>query len=334
MAIKPFKFRYVNEITGAFVLLGVVVLIMAVYLMGRSKNWFIRHERFSILLPETGSMGLRPGGDVRILQTSVGTVEDISLPDPNGRMRAQVSVRSDFAGLVRGGSRATVRSTVIGDPYIEITKGAGEKLEPGSVIEAQADRSPADVLQETIEEIRKEIVPAVREAGDAFKEYGDLAADLRKPESELQQAFKKMNNVAGAVERGEGLAGKILTDPQMAAEVQATLPKVNRILDETEAVVKNVNKTTGAISGHTEKTLQEIQALLDDIRKTTATLPKTADAVSSTAETLPGLVLQMQETMRQLQKLVEQMQRSWLLGGGGGAPPDAGRRIRPEDIGS
>ena len=50
-----FKFRRVNEITGAFVLVVMAVLIAAVVWTGRSQRWFRSNVTLRIVLPEAGA---------------------------------------------------------------------------------------------------------------------------------------------------------------------------------------------------------------------------------------------------------------------------------------
>ena len=50
-----FKFKRVNEITGAFVLIVIVLLIAIVIWTGHSQRWFKSNVTLGIALPETGA---------------------------------------------------------------------------------------------------------------------------------------------------------------------------------------------------------------------------------------------------------------------------------------
>src|ERR1051325_359002 len=92
--LSRFKFRRVNEITGTFVLIIVVVLIAAVVWTGRSQRWFRSNVTLRIILPEAGAAGIRQGSEVYFLGTLVGSVYDV-LVDKAGRMEARTSIRRD-----------------------------------------------------------------------------------------------------------------------------------------------------------------------------------------------------------------------------------------------
>lgn len=335
---KPFRFRHVNEITGAFVLGVVALLLLGVVGTGFSQRWFTQTTEFTVLLP-TGARGLRPGAEVRMLGTVVGTVQEIWVDKAERTMKARVSVRSDFAEMfVKEDSQALLRTPFgIGETYVEIASGSpGAKPMPAQhAMEARAEGAPTESLEKTIAQIRDEVVPGIQEARAGVKEFTALAAELRRPESNLQQSFARLNRIFGDVEKGEGLAGKVLSDPQMAADVQKTMTGLNESLTEAQAVLQDLRKTTNTVASQSQQSLEQFQTILQDIQKTTAGLPQTVKSINQTTEAMPAMVLQMQETMRQIQRLVEGAQRSWLLRGtieresGGGN----GVRIRPEDVG-
>lgn len=333
---KPFRFRHVNVITGAFVLGVVALLVLGVVGTGFSQRWFTRTSEFTVLLP-TGAQGLRPGAEVQMLGTVVGRVEDIWVDKAERRMKARVSVRSDFAEMfVKTDSQALLRWPFgIGDAYVEIRGGSpgAERLPTQVALEATAEGAPTESLEKTIVQIRDEVVPGIQEARRGVQEYTALAAELRRPDSNLQQAFASLNRIFADVEKGEGLAGKVLSDPEMAAEVQKTMAGLNASLAEAHVVLQDLRKTTNTVAGQSQQSLEQFQAILQDIQRTTAAMPQTVKSINQTTEAMPAMVLQMQETLRQIQRLVEGAQRSWLLRGTIEREGTGGVRIRPEDVG-
>src|SRR5678815_2523240 len=163
---KPFRFRYVNQITGAFVLAVVVLLVLGVVGTGFSQRWFTRTTEFTMLLP-TGAQGLRPGAEVQMLGTVVGRVQDIWVDKVERRMKARVSVRSDFAEMfVKKDSVALLRRPFgIGDTYVEIRGGSAqaERMPPQYAMEATAEGAPTESLEKTIAQVRDELVPGIQE---------------------------------------------------------------------------------------------------------------------------------------------------------------------------
>lgn len=352
---KPFKFRHVNEVAGGFVLAGGALLVGAVVLMGVGQGWFVPKAHYWIVLPPEGAEGLKAGADVSVQGNVAGTVRRTGRDKGRGQTWAEIVIDRDFSDDIGVRSEATIRRTLgFGDAYLEIrdprSKVTGERLPRGEplppddpnvrTIQAGSEKPPTamveaavDDVRKTVADVRKEVIPALQEGQAAFGEYRQFAAELRRPGGSFQQALGHVNSVAEKVERGDGLAGKLLTDPQMAADAQRTLANVNKSLAELQAAVEDVHKTTAAVSGQTDETLRRTRAILTDIEKTTATLPETTKSINRTAEALPGLVLQLQETLRQVQRTVEGLQRSFLVRGSV-APDETPGRIRPEDVGA
>jgi len=273
MATKPFKFRYVNEITGVFVLLIVALLIAGVILAGRAQGWFEAHSRLTLLFPEEGSLGVQEGTRIFILQTPVGAV-DRMIVQADGRMEAQARIKGDFYHwFVRQDSRAVVKKAfgVAGETYVEITRGRGAPLpREGAKLTCINDVELIQLAQNILKQV-----------SGATVEYTRLAADLRNPDGPLMQLLGHLNQLAAGLEKGEGPAGLLLRDPATAKQISASLAEVRRILA--------------------------------DVRQATDQLPAMAKTVGGEVRDASGLVLQTQSAIREAEKLIAGIERNWLV---------------------
>ena len=306
---KPFQNRRANEVVGVFVLLTLGIVMAAVFLGPQTRRMLTPTRKLTVRLPAEGSLGLRKGADVLILGSVVGSVDNISVSDA-GEMEAEVSIRGNFIRFVRSDSLAFIRKPLgIGDASIEITRGKGAVLPPsGAIIRSSADKAPTQMLEETLAEIRTEVVPAVHELRTAVNEYTRLAADLRGQQPGLSEAIGHFNHVAANVEGGKGVVGMMLSDPAPAATLRELLPKVNEGVDD-------------------------VRVAITDLRKFAATLPELSRSTRTSLDQAPGLLLQIDETFRQIQRLVEGMQHNWLLGGSMDQSVPA-TKISPDRVGT
>ena len=287
---KPFKFRYVNEIVGVFVILVVLALIAGVILAGHAQRWFEPVHRLTLQFPSEGSFGLKKGAEVQILGATVGVVEEIRVNE-DGSMEGGITIRGDFIRFVRADSRAIARKkfAVAGDSYIEITRGVGEELpEEGATMICEKDTEITETVEQVVQQVREVTLPAIEQVRLAIEEYTKLAADLRNPEGNLQQLLAHLNQIMLGLEKGEGTAGQILRDPSMANELRQITVKIN-------------------------ESLAEVRSILEDVKQTTAKMPQTAESVSEEVDNLPGLVLQTQKTLMETERLIEGIQRHWLM---------------------
>src|SRR3712207_3417708 len=104
MANKPFKFRFANELAGGFILLALLVVVLAVAASGRVRALFTRTTTVTLTLPAEGSLALREGAEVNMLGTPIGNVRSIDPPGDDGRMKARITIKTDFLKFIRQNS--------------------------------------------------------------------------------------------------------------------------------------------------------------------------------------------------------------------------------------
>jgi len=292
---ERFKFRRVNEITGTFVLLVVVVLIAAIVWTGHSQLWFKSRVSLQIVLPETGAAGIRQGSEVYFLGTLVGSVSIVEV-DERGRMLARTRIRHDFFRFVRADSSAVIKKKfgVAGDSFFEISRGIGAPL-PEKDASIICNEQFQSALESAIEDIRRETLLVLKKTGTGLDTWTALGAGLGETRKRLDEISVHMDNLMAGLEAGKGTAGRLMTDPTLADEAQTLLARA----DETMAAFKGV--------------ITNLDIAVSNVRKGTVRLPEIDDAVADTAKNLPALVRQMQASMREMERLMEAMQRHWLI---------------------
>lgn len=292
-----FPFRQVNELTGVLVLAVLVLVVLGVMVSAHSQRWFTRKYAFDVRLPEQGALGLRPGADVIVLGVSVGVVGDISVAD-DGRMKAHVKIRRDFARFLRVDSTASIKKVfgVAGDSYLEITRGSGAPLPAHQPeIACLVSEDSLNRMEEMLADLHAELVPVVAKAGDGVVEWTKLGGDLRTNSQQLQALVARLDRLAAGVEQGRGTVGQLLTGTSLADQAEALLARANEAVGGLQNLETNLN----------------IAAI--NVREGTARLPEITGAVANEAKDLPGLVAQTQVCMRELERLIEALQRNWLV---------------------
>jgi phospholipid/cholesterol/gamma-HCH transport system substrate-binding protein len=296
---QHFKFEHVNEITGVFVLLVVLVLIGAIVWMAYSQSWFRRTAPLEIVLPPEGAAGIQEGSDVYFLGTYVGKVTDV-LVTPDGRMIAETRVRSDFFRFLRAGSFAGVKRKLglAGDAYFDITRGTGPPLPwRGASIPC---KSLPPTIETAIDEIRRAVLPVLekvnagvetwtalgRKLSTGAEAWTVLGAHLDESRTRLDQLFARLDTLVAGVEQGQGTAGKLLTDPTVANDVKSVLDKGNASMDQ-------------------------VQGILKDAQSASAHLATLSETLAREAKELPGLVAQAQQTLYELERLIQGIERVW-----------------------
>jgi phospholipid/cholesterol/gamma-HCH transport system substrate-binding protein len=351
---KPFRFRHVRAITGLFVLAAFAAIAATFLYASRAQEWFAPRRELTIILPRAGSMGLRPGADVQVLGTSVGSVRSLDLqlypkgnPASERRFVARVLIKDEFFAFIRTDSTVSIAKTlgIAGDALILITGGSlnaanTELPREDPLLEASADTGASEMAQDILAQIRDRVLPLIDKTSVTMDELRATIARINDPNEDLQKTLRALRQVAENIEQGKGLAGRLVSDEQLAKDLEAALPRLSTLLDQLRAVLANVERTTADLPAITatvkdqaaslpdliaqaKSTLARTDALLADLKRTTATLPQTSDRVAEASALLPALVIQTQATLTEVERLVTQVQRSWLLGGAPPAPNPA-----------
>lgn len=261
--MQQFKFRYVNQIVGTFVILVVIALLAGIFLAGQAQQWFVTTHRYNLEFPPEGSLGIQENSQVVILGAVVGSVEKISV-DPDGEITGRIAVKGDFYRFIREDSKAIVKKkfVVAGDSFIEITRGTGRLLEAEASLACEKDTEITEYLEIALENFQEALLPVADQA---------------------QELLGNLNLIAAGLAEGEGAAGAVLRDPELAARIKETVAR-----------------------------LEEISR---DAARAVSSLPPMAETMAEEVEDIPGLVVQSREMLRESQRLVEALQNHWLIRG-------------------
>lgn len=184
MMDKTFKFRFVNEITGVFVLLAIAVLVAGIFLAGRAQGLFEpKFKLHTVFQAEEGTYGLRKGSEVRSGETVAGSVIRIN-PTTNGTIEATFELKANFHDFVRTNSVAVVKKTLIvaGDAYVNISIGNRQfpLMPDGSTIACTPDKDIAKQAELILEELHAKLLPTVDKVNAVLDELPALTVQARK----------------------------------------------------------------------------------------------------------------------------------------------------------
>lgn len=287
---QSFKFRYVNELVGGFVLAAVILAVMLVVLAGRAQGWFIGTAELYTEFSAEGAFGLKEGSEVEILETLVGSVIRIE-PTEEGMIRGVMKIRRDFLPYVRSDSIALVKKKlgVGGDAYVVISQGRGDPLPPDQLfVPSQRDDDILEALQGNIEEVKAAILPTINQLRILLRESTELVVDVKDEEGPLMQTLSGLGLLVQRAGEGEGALGKLLADPETA-----------KAIDEVTAQI--------------QQALSRINGILENVEEASRQLPPIMNQAESQVEELPELLQQGRDTLAEAEQLLSGLQRHWLL---------------------
>jgi phospholipid/cholesterol/gamma-HCH transport system substrate-binding protein len=228
---KAFKFRYASELAGFFVLMALGLLVAGVFVTGRSQGWFER--RFALRArvdSEEGIFGLEQGAEVRVRNTVAGKVATIR-PTEDGGLEATFVIMERFRSFVRTDSVARIKRkfAVAGDAFVEVSPGKGPMVEDGDVLQCVKDEEIMETAQVMLQDLQSRLFPLL---------------------DEVNAILKRANRITEGLEAGQGLAGAVLRDDEMAGEVKTLLENTNGLLRDSRGAIRETTRLVRGVQRH------------------------------------------------------------------------------------
>lgn len=250
-----------------------------------------RKVRLTATFEQVG--GLKDHDSVMYRGTKVGAVERVTVASSNLVVEANI----DEGVVLRAGYRISVRNlSMLGGNYLLLEEGDGEPLHiPGSVFRGE---TPTDWMSDV-----SRIARRLRELTEHL-ELGGIVTNL-------EAASASARAIAARVERGEGLAGKLMaSDDALYEDIRATAANAREIsaqlnrkqlYDDLQAAIGDFRTMCAGI----DRASGRIAALGDDVdvKGSVARFNAFMDNASALAENLNAVAVRLRQGEGTLGKL-------------------------------
>ncbi len=237
---------------GTMILVALLVMIVAVYQLGRAANLFT--ERYELVALLQNANGLREGGSVTVAGQLAGTVKSIRfLPvdgDTTRNLAVVLQLDKKLTDQIRADSRGKVRTLgLLGDKIVDISPGT-----PRHAVMAEGDTI---IMGESLD-----YEQVIGQASAAVDDMVQLTHDLRE--------------ITGGMVRGEGTMGQLITNRSLYDELTSTLTRTNQMM----ARMQNPNGTFGrmlddpAMYQNMTKMIASVDSLVVQMSSSEGTLGK------------------------------------------------------------
>jgi len=283
------QYSTMERMTGAFILLTLLIFLFTVAVVGRGKNWFRKHVVFYTTFEE--GYNLVSGSRVKLLGTDVGSVVEVVLSE-NNQARVKIRVLADYASRIRTNSVAAVESpTVIGSEYININPGTTNA--PPIPPEGEIPTKEKKKLMEYLEEY---------EIGEKLENIGKILEDLAQ--------------ITGTVEAGKGSLGRLVKSDELYQQIHDELDAIAKFvatLQETAdhlvlagANIEEGSKNVEKVTREAPEMVDKVQELLDRLLRVNALMEKAMTEV-------PEISAQAREGMREVNLILESVKKNFLI---------------------
>ena len=225
------KFRYANQLAGAFVLAALFLLLAGIFGVGKARGWFERktvlHAKFDT---EEGSFGLQEGNEVHVKNALAGQVGKV-VPNAQGQMEATFIVSRQFQHFIAKDSVAKVKRKfgVAGDTFVEIQAGTGPEVRDGDYLVCKKDEELMDTAQKTLKQVQDIVIPTLEE---------------------VRQVVHNANLISMGLAGGEGIAGAVLKDKEITEKVKTMMDASTELVVDSQRAVLETTKILKAAQKH------------------------------------------------------------------------------------
>ncbi len=346
MESKPFKFRRVHEIAGAFVFVLLALFLTLVVVSGRLQGWFEPKRIFEVMLPREGIRGLRPGSEVHILGERVGRVRSIELRVGDERLGARgfgevnpdaiqlvavLQVRGDRVVFIGEESVAMLKADLggFGAAYLDITRGSTPIDEERRSLPLQRELEGTGDLNDMAGEVRDALIPAIEQVRETSREIAVLAQSLSAPSGNLQQSIAGLTALLEQINGGEGTLTMLLDDADLSRQVRQTSLELSEAVEVMAKLLERLDAGEGAVGvlvsdleaaedmraflSASEEASRRANEVLGDFGRATDGLPSAVDSSNAALAEIGEAAVGLQEAIEDYERVAEAFQRHWLI---------------------
>jgi len=302
-----------ERMTGAFILLTLIVFLFTVAVVGRGKNWFRKHVVYYTAFEE--GYNLVSGSRVKLLGTDIGSVTDVLLTTGN-KVKVQVKVLAEYASRIRANSVATVESpTVIGSEYINIRPGTSKAavIPPEGMIPTKEKKKFTEYLEQY------EIGAKLEHIGKILEDLALITDQLKDPKGPFFGTFSNLQQITGTVEAGEGSLGRLIKSDELYEHMDTFVATLQETADHLVRAGVNIEKG----SEHLEKATREGPEMVDKTQELLDRLLKVQVILEKVMTEVPEISAQAREGMQEVNRILDSVKENFLIRPNLPPPPDS-----------
>ncbi len=267
---------------GLFVIAGLVILIVGLYMLSKNRTFFGNRLELSAQFRDVN--GLLVGNNVRFNGINVGNIRSIKILNDTA-VEVQMSLKDDMKSFIKNNAIASIGTDgLIGNRIINITPSnspgdfiqGGEQLPTKEEVDTDAMLRTLDKTNKNIVEITDEIkttVHNIRQSSELNKILNDstLSLNLSLSLKHLRETTAKASSFASNAIRtlqtfteGSGTISTLLTDTTLSDDLKQIVNNMQKMESRADLMLNNLNQTIEKLSDDINNGGGSFQAILKD----------------------------------------------------------------------
>ena len=262
-----------NVRLGIFVLAGLTVLILSMYMIGKSQNLF--GANFTLKARFKSASGLTSGNNVRFSGIDAGTVKTISIINDTTIEIALVINKKLQSFIAKNALAEIGNEGLMGNKVVNITPtdAPAPPVEDGDMLQSKQEVNTGTMLEtfsrtnDNVEVISGDLKVALRRLNNSkplwqlLEDTGlsrDISATLsnfRKSSASFNTTANDLHDLIDGIKHGEGVAGVLLADKKEAENLKETLHNIKHISENADKLTAKLDSIAAELqndinSGH------------------------------------------------------------------------------------
>ncbi len=267
---------------GIFVIIGIALLILALFLIGKNQHLIGSH--YVLRAHFSNVAGLRTGNNVRYAGIEVGTVKEMSIINDTV-LEVQMLIRRDMQSVIRKNALASLGADgLMGNKVITIVPqpGTADYAVDGDLLYSRSAVDIDEVLRtlagtgQNIRELTaglKQTVSRVNQSAGLWKLLDDtsLAKGLQKVVHNLERASSHAESmtadlqlIVADVEEGKGNLGILLRDSAIALQLGQTITELEAVAIQANQLAQDLDRMAMGIDQQIQKGDGAVHRVLKD----------------------------------------------------------------------
>jgi phospholipid/cholesterol/gamma-HCH transport system substrate-binding protein len=219
---------------GLFIAIGVILFVVAIFLIGKQKNMF--NPVFKLTTTFYNVSGLQVGNNIRYSGINVGTVDNITIIN-DSTVRVDMIIRKNVEQFIKADCQVCIGSAgIIGDRLLNITQGSDNAalVKNGQQI---ASKEPVET---------DAIIASLKVTADNAAIISDQLAEI----------MVKVNS-------GSGTLGRLIRDSTMAQNINQTIVNLKTSSHGLDENMKAA-QSNFLLKGYFDRKKKKAQEKMDD----------------------------------------------------------------------
>lgn len=267
---------------GAFVLGGLLFLVLLLYMIGKNRNLFgatyVLKARFENI------QGLVSGNNVRFSGIQAGTVKKLKILNDTV-IEVTMVMEKKMLTIIRKNAVVSIGTDgLVGNKVVNIVpaRQPGPLAEEGDILVSKKAVTTDEMLQ-TLNKTNNDVSVIAADLKNTVQRINSSSAlwallndqsipqDLRISVASIRSATGKagnmvdnLNTIVMDVKNGKGSVGAILTDTSFAKNLNEAILKIKDVGNEADSIAGEINKLVAGIRQDVNTGRGPVNALLKD----------------------------------------------------------------------